>query len=285
MVSIGATEYYPSSIKEYRAMGETVYKKDKSKNKYNVYKLEKKILEGPYLLTVNYLYYQTKISVKRELIVLTPTISGVSSLEKTVARYFSKRGYDVIIPIAFETQIEFNEQTVKYMDRGFFRPVAQAKLMIEELRSKNNYEKTFLLGASQGGIRSTMLLGENLNIDKAFTFVAGGDFPKLYAETTVKQLIEFRQKHMAALGITKTSDYEDYLRENLTFDPKQACVKSNVEMKMLIATEDTSVPTETQYDLWKACGEPELIKVKGGHVKGVLKMYWMRKEILNFFKN
>lgn len=278
-----AGEFYPESVNEYFSFESSTFEKDKSRRSHNRYAVKKTIFEGTMELQLDYLFFQAKRKRKEMLVVLIPTISGVSALERSVARYFSNRGMDVIVPVAFETEIIFDENTVKYMDRGFLRPVAQTKLMVEELRAKTNYKKTFVLGASQGGIRTSMLLGYDLGFDKAYTFVAGGDFPKLYAETTVKSLIEFRKNHMSALGLTDVADYEKYLRDNLSFDPKVSCSNRKAKMRMLVATKDTSVPTSTQYSLWKACGEPDLIEVKGGHVKGVLKMYSKRKEVLKYF--
>ena len=190
------------------------------------------------------------------LVILIPTISGVSRLEKSVAKYFVKNGLDVVIPVSFEKPFAFDENTVKAMDAGFWRPVAQTKLMVEELRQMNefDYKKTFLVGGSQGGIRTTMLLGQGLNIDKAYTFAAGGDFPRLYAETTVNQLVSFRENHMRALDIPTVDLYESYLRENLQNDPMKSCAKRSADMRMVIATKDTSVPTSTQNALWEACG-------------------------------
>lgn len=140
------------------------------------------------------------------------------------------------------------------------------------------------MGGSQGGTRAAMLLGHNLDIDKAYTFVAGGDFATIFSQSDVGKVEKLRENHMRALGVSSKLAYENYLRANLAFSPEQYCAKRKAKLKMLIATEDTSVPSSTQFSLWRGCGYPEKKEISTGHVIGVVSMWWYRNDIYKYFK-
>ncbi len=285
-LSLGhGTEFYSQSLQDYEVKGKATWLPQKARRNYIKYELNKKIVEGPRLLNFKYNFYRARKKKRNELLILFPTISGVTLLEKTMARYFVNRGYDVVLPVSLIRDFKFNSNTVKAMDEGFWRSVIQTKSILKDLRRLKNYTKTFVVGGSQGGTRAAMLLGHNLNIDKAYTFVAGGDFAQIFARSDVKQVQTLRDNHMKALKLSSKSEYEAYLRDNLQFSPESFCGLRKAKLKMLVATRDTSVPTDTQYSLWKGCNYPQKKEISKGHVMGVLSMWWYRKDVYRFFSN
>lgn len=281
--ALGA-DFYSDSLDDYTIVSKATWKPLKARRTYIQYELSKSILEGPRKLKFKYMFYRARKKRQGELLILFPTISGVTLLEKTLARYYSNRGMDVVIPVSMVRDFEFNQDTVKAMDEGFWRSIIQTKSVLKDLRKTREYKRTYVMGGSQGGTRSAMLLGRSLHIDKAYTFVAGGDFAKIFAQSKVGKVRDLREKHMRALGLKTKSLYEAYLRSSFKFHPEESCSKRTAELKMLVATRDTSVPTATQQSLWRGCGFPVKKEIQTGHIPGVLGMWWYRKEVLNYFR-
>lgn len=277
-------DFYSNSLNDYNILSKATWKPIKVKRNYIQYELAKNISEGPRKLEFNYTFYRARKKRQGELLILFPTISGVTVLEKTLAKYFSNRGVDVVIPVSMVRDFKFNSDTVKAMDEGFWRSIIQTSSVLKDLRRVRDYKKTYVMGGSQGGTRAAMILGRGLNIDKAYTFVAGGDFAKIFAQSKVQKVKDLRTNHMNALGLRSAELYENYLRENIKFHPEENCSRRKSKLKMLIATRDSSVPTATQVSLWKGCGYPERQSIETGHVLGVLSMWWYRKKALEYFR-
>lgn len=268
----------------YKSLGHTRWAFLDVKEDFITYKLDKKIAENGYPLSFSYFFYQAKKNLRHELVVVFPTIIGVSFIETEVAKMFVERGFDVMIPVSLKFDYSyFDDHTVKSIDNESFRPIAQFRFIHLEFQKRFDYQKTFIVGASLGGIRATSLLGRDFGIEKAYTFVAGGDFPEIYSKTKVYPLTRMRQKHMRALGLTDVEEYKQYLQDNLIHDPLHTCFKRKAHLKMVIATQDVDVPTQTQLKLWQACGKPPRRFVYGGHMHGVFMLYLWKEDVLNFF--
>lgn len=277
-------DFYSDSLDDYEVMTKATWKPLKARRSYIQYELKKVISEGPRKLEFKYIFYRARKKRRGELLILFPTISGVTVLEKTLARYYANRGLDVVIPVSLVRDFKFNQDTVKAMDEGFWRSIIQTGSVLKDLRRVRDYKDTYVMGGSQGGTRAAMILGRGLKINKAYTFVAGGDFAKIFAQSEVKKVRDLREKHMRALGLRSKASYENYLRANIKFHPEENCSKRTAELKMLVATKDTSVPTATQQSLWRSCGYPDKQEIATGHILGVLGMWWYRKSALKYFR-
>lgn len=277
-------DFYSNSMDDYKVLSKASWKPVKARRTYIQYELTKSIQEGPRKLNFKYTFYRARKKRQGELLILFPTISGVTILERTLARYYANRGLDVVIPVSMVRNFRFNKDTVKAMDEGFWRSIFQTSSVLKDLRRVRDYHKTYVMGGSQGGTRAAMILGRGLKIDKAYTFVAGGDFAKIFAQSRVKQVRELRENHMKALNLVSKAEYENYLRANIKFHPEEFCSKRTAELKMLVAMKDTSVPTATQQSLWRGCGYPTKQEIGTGHVLGVLGMWWYRKKALKYFR-
>lgn len=277
-------DFYSDSLDDYKVITKASWKPLEAKRSYIQYELNKVISEGPRKLEFKYVFYRARKKRQGELLILFPTISGVTILEKTLARYYVNRGLDVVIPVSLVRDFKFNKDTVKAMDEGFWRSIIQTGSVLKDLRRVRNYKNTYVMGGSQGGTRAAMILGRGMGINKAYTFVAGGDFAKIFAQSDVKKVRNLRQNHMKALGLHSKASYESYLRTNIKFHPEESCSKRTAELKMLVATKDTSVPSATQQSLWRGCGYPAKQEIGTGHILGVLGMWWYRKSALKYFR-
>lgn len=268
------------------------YQSDKSirsekNDDYDIYNQEILVSETSFdkdlkntTIKFQYYFYKTKQSKANTLIVLTPSIAGVSIIEKNVASFFAKRGFDVVVPISYETPITFGEITTKQMDRGLVRQLIQMDFFIS---LSAHYKAYFAIGASQGGIRSTSLVANNKIFKKAYLYVPGGNLPLIYAQTEVESLIEFRKNHMRALNINDKDSYEQYLKSNLKFDTLMSCKEIDTPLYFFLANRDKSVPTHSQYELYEECSKYTHTQKKSlnvGHVICVSKLLLDKRIIL-----
>lgn len=209
----------------------------------------------------------------------------MSFIERSLAKYYAKNGFDILIPISLDTPIAFNELTPLKMDRGFVRPLIQMKLILEKIK---NYDDYFAMGSSQGGIRSISLISEIAIFNKAFVFVAGGNFPLIYAQTEVESLIEFRKNHMKYLKMDDPKKYQTYLEKNLVFDPLKSCKLNTTPIYFFVADDDTSVPTKAQRQLYNECSKYVMTEIQSqniGHTLGVLMPLLKKRKILKEINN
>ncbi len=221
-------------------------------------------------------------------IILFPTISGVGPIEILTARYFSRQGFLVIVPLPFLGEVDKKNPDTERLNFDFDRPSVVALKLIERSEKMYSLSKqlpVFALGSSQGGIRTVGLTAFSSRIKAAWFAVAGGDFPYIYARSEVDGIMKFRKTHMDILGLSNIDQYEDYLRSNLTQDPLYSCAKINVPIIQVIALKDTKVPTKTQLALEAACPDHKVYRINAGHVSGSASILLMRSEIRKFFMN
>lgn len=217
-------------------------------------------------------------------LMIFPTIDGESVLESQLARYFSARGFYVAIVSIEEVKGEFDHLTACRMD-GMYRRIQDTSLIVHDMLNKVNPDgRFFTLGASQGGIRSLIAAEVIPNLSAVWANVPGGDFPSIYAESTVDDIASFREQHMQALDIDDTNVYEGYLREHLILDPLDSCANFEAPLSLVIATEDSSVPTYNQLLLLKSCPEAQYRKIDSGHFIGVINLFFNRREVRHFFE-
>lgn len=225
-----------------------------------------------------------------KLIVITPNIEGATPLEFFLKDYLVKRGFSVLIPYALPLDFTFDATTTEQFERASERAFAGTTSLIDLLTQTEDFDATAvgLVGASLGGIRSSILFGLDSRFRAMFIAVAGADFPSIYANSQNSHIRPLREKHMRSLGMTRTSRYEAYLRARLTLDPAMV-VQSDylTNVAMIVAEDDKIVPTYNQWRLWsliKAAGvHPKTYISESGHVQGALHLLRYRKIINDWF--
>lgn len=219
-------------------------------------------------------------------IILTPTIAGLSALEKTNAQFFAKNGFLVIVPLPYSTEINSLAPNTELLDNEFDRPAQIAKELIN--KAESHYKvganlPVFVLGASQGGFRSLIIAAHFKRVTALWIATTGADYPSIYARSTVNKIASFRTKHKKVLGIIDDNEYESYLRENLKNDIVNSCQLINIPFVQIIALKDDKVPTRNQELLNANCPISKTIRINTGHLGGSLSTLSMRKKILQFF--
>jgi dienelactone hydrolase len=227
------------------------------------------------------------IGVKpKAILIITPTIGGISSVEKSNADYFAKRGYFVILTHPFVFEMQNPTPDIAKMDDDFFKPTFANEAFLVLVEKKFGLKEDLpvvALGASQGGIITLVLAAQMPRIKASWIFVAGGDFPSLYAYSQVPKMILYRNNHMRHLGFEKVSEFKEFLRNNLKNDPLNVCRDIKGQLVQVIATRDTYVPTANQELIASKCPTNKVMRHKVTHQSGVLLSLNQRKDIMEYF--
>lgn len=254
-----------------------------SKSRYDIYQMKTEIPEGNFEASV---YLPTNKKIKA-MLVLTPTIAGVTIIEKSNAQYFANDGYLVIIPLPYKSEVDSEIPDIIKLDNEFYKPSFAADSFIALSETKFNLAPSlpvFAMGASQGGIRTLIIASHSPRITASWFATAGGDFPSIYAYSVVEKIASFRVKHMKVLGISDSKEYEAYLRTHLTNDPAFACANIKTPFVQTMTLRDDKVPTTNQELLMKNCPTHKLITLNTGHVAGSLSTVNWRHKIKKFFE-
>lgn len=249
---------------------------------YSIFDIKTEVNSSTYKATI---YRPTKLKIKA-LLIISPTIKGVTSIEESNAQYFSKRGYLVIMTQQFKTELNSPNPDAEKINSDYYKPAVSAISFINAVDHKLNLPDTlpvFALGASQGGIYTLIIASYIPRIKGAWFAVTGGDMPHIYAYSDVEELVKFRQNHMRILGMTRMKDYENYLRLYLKNDPTISCKEIKVPFHQTIALRDTSVPTSTQELLVDECPPHDVSRKNMNHSAGSVTTVLERKEIEEYF--
>lgn len=218
------------------------------------------------------------------ILILTPTIAGLSFIEKSLARYFSKNRFMVIVPLPYLSEVDKERPTVENLDREFLLPANNAQIFLKNLNQNALQLPVFALGASQGGFRTLIITSQLTEVKASWIVTAGADFASIYANSKVKKIVDFKNKLKNVYQLSTDQAVEDFLRTELKNDPMNLCKQFDKPFVQVIALKDVKVPTENQLKLRDACPSHEVIYLNAGHVSASLSMLKDRKKILNYFR-
>ncbi len=250
---------------------------------YNTYEIKTTVEQYQYEAIV----YEPKLQKIKAMLVISPTIGNYDSVEGANAQYFAKNGYLVIVPYPFITELQKPMPDLNQLDSDYYRPVVSTISFINLVIARFNLPENisvFALGGSQGGITTILLASHIPRIKAAWTAVAGGDLPHIYAHSDVVAIVKFRTNHMKTLGITDPFEYEKLLRSWLHNDPAISCKEIKIPFHQTIALKDISVPTATQELLARECPPHQILRLNLSHSAGTLTVVTMREKIKEFFE-
>ena len=193
------------------------------------------------------------------------------------------------------TELNFenmNESTFKEMDNIQYYSMALTEKLIDKLHNEGeefDRESIGLVGASLGGIRSTMLMGIDERYRAMFISVAGSDLPSIYAQSQHETVMDIRYRHMKYLQINDEAEYEEMLREHITLDPSIISNSPHLDnVAMIIANDDRVVPAVNQWKLWEQLKDlgfrPKTYEKNCRHIMGALWIIRYEKRVVRWME-
>lgn len=233
----------------------------------------------------NYLYYRSLSPTSRgTLLIIVPPIQGLTYIEKNVAMHAVRDGTHCLIALPCENPTDKN-RPIKDLQSMQLRAIKGIRHMIDFSRTFKdlNPERLVAFGVSLGGNTVALALGVEPRIKAAVTFVAGGNFPDMLADSTQPLAKGYRDARMQIEGLASVEFYREELKKNLTVDVLYfAKRRSPRDLFMVMGEKDVDVPFANQVQLWKAMGCPRYTLLNRGHVRSIIRYPFFYKQAYDF---
>ncbi|MFN7728054.1 MAG: alpha/beta fold hydrolase [Bdellovibrio sp.] len=225
--------------------------------------------------------------------VIFPPTGGSTTLDREYAKKLAAKGIRTLI---LEDWSGFDESSVD--PELHDRHIGRAKLAFEALTKK--YPGPYrLLGTSLGGMYVAAIAAEQESVESWVTIASGAPFSFVLSRSDQEGLISLRDQRKP-LWLFDSGDYEAMLGFAITQDilpprhgvlavagaqgrPSSGAQWRQAKVLMLIATKDTTVPTEAQELLWRAVPGAQRVNIEAGHFWGIVRAWWSHgTEIVEF---
>ncbi len=223
---------------------------------------------------------------KSPLMMVFPPIIGTNPIDWDLAIHFVLKKYNVIVALMPENISDPNRPVSDASD-FLVRTTISSRMLIDLASSWEHVDSSKIgaVGVSLGGIRASLLLGVDLRLNAAVTFVAGGNFPEIMTHSQQNIMKSWRETRMEIEGISTNQDFFERISEVMEIDPIYFAARRNrKDIFMIVGKKDNIVPTKNQYELWKSFGKPKAEFLPAGHVPTALTWRYFLPSITRYFK-
>lgn len=245
-------------------------------------------------------YYQVKpfesqIAAPGQVLIMPPT-GGFSDLDYALAQHLCKMGLVVRIldypqPLGMTTDLKIHDQTTLLV-------MNTVNLLLKEFPVK-----TVLVGASLGGIYSSIAFGLSQNsnpqvakivaenqltnlklIKGAALVVAGAPLADVLAYSSQSRVVQQRMLREKNNIFKNIEEYRQILEEEIQLDPLKLVPSDKAENILLMSSvADDVVLSEAQVKLWQALGQPQKTDYSSGHAGTIVRAYLLHSAEIRRF--
>lgn len=208
----------------------------------------------------------------KPVMIVLPTITGETPLERNFAYHYAKNGmHSIILPITDDsTDLK---RPITDLGRALGTSVIAVRMIVDfiENRDEIDTDNIGIHGASLGGIIASTAFGIDKRIKTAVIFVAGGDLSDMLTKSDQSLVSNYRDTRMLKDRIYTIGAYKSKLKKLIVADPIFfAHRRGPKNILMITSTGDTKVPAFHQKKLWKAFGMPQKITYPYQHARTIL---------------
>ena len=167
----------------------------------------KNVFDGSDYRIPFHLYRPTARGI-RPLIIIIPSIDGVTVVEKDLAEDYSEKGYNVIVAVLPEDIADLS-RPLSDINGFLLRTTISLRVLIDYAEDHPNIDtsKIGAFGASLGGIRLLILSGVDDRIDASVVYVGAGNIPEVLASSTIDQVKNYRNHIIKKRGFSGRDEY------------------------------------------------------------------------------
>ncbi len=223
--------------------------------------------------------YRAESPSAKSLVLMPPT-GGTNYIDRSYARQFCSAGYDVYV------MNSWTEDTGKSADleihQGFYsRMLIAVELVTSEIKSPF----IGILGTSLGGLYSAVASSRLKRLNAVFTIVAGAPVMEVVVKSDQQAMRNLSLSRSRKYGFSNDEEYLSGLSKTFALEPMaQGNRLEKQDFGMVVAENDTTVPTAMQYrlrDFWKP---RKLISLSSTHFWAIVKTWFFYDdEIISFF--
>jgi dienelactone hydrolase len=231
-------------------------------------------------------YYQvfvpkSEVRLNKAVIILPPT-GGVNSIDRSYALRLCDRGIDTYI-LTNWSGLDEAAVDLGVHDRQYARGIDAIRVVSDSLNTKS----IGLLGTSLGGLFASVAVGYIDKIDSVLVIAAGAPLASIIAYSKLEALVDLKNHRKQQFNYKTDAEYEAVLKASIALDPiNQRFDLSHKSLGMIIATEDTIVPSRYQEMLYSFWNPEFVIRIQDDHKVAIVKAWFKHSsKIEQFFLN
>ncbi|MCB0762517.1 MAG: hypothetical protein KDC12_13405 [Flavobacteriales bacterium] len=233
-------------------------------------------------------FYRFKNEDKCPLLIIAPPINGVSSREKSVVRHFLKEGYHCLI-VEPVVQLSTDTMSLSAFGNGLLSLVSVIRSAVDVMESYEEVDtaNVFLWGASLGSMYSSLAFCADERIKACVLLLGGCRISDVVTNSNQRTVSKYRETRMMEEGIESDAEFQTVLNNCILYDPSDyAAQRMPQDVFFVYATEDSSVPSENQLQLYAAFGKPEHCReYHCGHVMALFRSHFFHLAEYSEFLN
>ncbi|MBC7754648.1 MAG: hypothetical protein H7Z71_10455 [Moraxellaceae bacterium] len=223
--------------------------------------------------------YIPSSKTKKNLIILPPT-GGVTALDKSYARSFSRLGYNVYLMTqwtGWDRQSSDLEIHQKLYEEG------QRAITIVLDQIPDGF--IGLLGTSVGALHAEVAASLQARLDAVFTILGGASITEIIVTSDHKDMVNLKKERRARFKFKNDQEYLDALDKVFTLEPLRLRKPVEKALGMAMGNDDKTVPTKTQKQLEAFWQPQEKFSFDSGHFLGIIKTWtFSENKIVDFFE-
>jgi hypothetical protein len=205
-------------------------------------------------------------------VIIVPPIYGDTPLDQWDAQSFCEAGLYTALIDSWEY---YNDPGIDWQshDRATLRAVTAIRHTVEFIQHLHAGPMG-ILGTSLGAMTSSLALSIEPRLSTAVLIVAGGPNHTILAESALTEAQKLKEERLRVYNLSSDAQYDQKLAESIQFDTlNYASQSTQKNLWMFIATNDQTIPTPTQWQLWQAWNHPKFTEAHLGHVEMVVYTY------------
>ena len=217
---------------------------------------------------------------EKSLLIMPPT-GGTNYIDSSYAREFCADGYDVFVANSWTD--DTGKSTDLEIHQGFYSRMLNA---VELILAENKSPFVGVLGTSLGGLYAAVATSKIERFDAVFTIVAGIPITEVIVNSDQPAMRNLANARREKYGFANDQDYLTGLEKAFTLEPIEQKNNFHIgkDLGVVIAENDTTVPTKQQHqlrDFWKP---QKLISLETSHFWGIVRTWLFHDdEIVEFF--
>ncbi|MDD7984970.1 hypothetical protein PQO01_08430 [Lentisphaera marina] len=218
------------------------------------------------------------------LLMIQPISKGKYRISKYVAEYFYKRGWNCVIVKREEAYKKLKSPVD--LNLQMHELILDNRLIIDFLHEQKPFlfSDIAMFGISKGGIKTSMILGDDQRVSAGVMVLAGGDLANMLSESDEKGIKRVREEYIKENG-GGLKGFRESLKRELEIDPLiMAPYIDGRKTLHILAYFDKSVPYKYGHMLFEAMPGAQSYTLMAGHYSAILYLPFILNRSESFYR-
>lgn len=219
---------------------------------------------------------------QKNLLIIPPT-GGANFIDRSYAKNFCVAGYQVFVLKSWDQQTETGNFDLALHQRFYERSEKAIDLTLNEIKAGS----IGLLGTSVGALHSAVAASTKNRINAVFIITGGAPLSSIIVNSDQDAMVNLGLKRKQAFGFKNKNEYLLALAPQIKLEPmKLGDGFKSKKLGMVVALNDTTVPSEAQIELQNYWKPTLVIELANGHFWAIINTWlYHSDEILEFFES